>query len=226
MQILTSTATFLFSAVDNIESQKEKIKELVHQEFPNFRFISIPDEMPLEIPRFIARSHHGFSSISISPKMLQFTTNFNKDFSSNWKGKCEAYITDKTNYLFPCINYLSSNILYCGLTTRIQANASSSLLLKKYIQKKIISNISLNTINVQESYVFEDTLFLNIQFQNNVRDNSSPLDIIVDVNDRYSANTIPLYKSNFNVFKRIKEISSNILENKLIDLINKGDFTL
>ena len=226
MHILTSTATFLFSAVDNIATQKERIKELVHQEFPIFRFIPISDEMPLEIPRFIARSHHGFSSISISPNMLQFTTRFNEDFSSDWKGKCESYITDKTDYLLPCINHLSTNILYCGLTIRVRASTSDSHLLKKYIQKKSISNLSLNTIDVQESYIFEDSLFLNIQFQNNVRNNASPLDIIVDINDRYSANTIPHYKSNFDVFKRIKEISSNILENKLTDLINKGDFEL
>ena len=47
----------------------------------------------------------------------------------------------------------------------------------------------------------------------------------IDVNDRYIANKSPEYVSDKNVFNEILEITSNIINNKLKDLVEKGEFS-
>jgi hypothetical protein len=243
MLITDSNFNLIFHPTTNIRESIFDIEKELSEFFPKpFNLIPLPNEAPPDIPRITATSHHGFSTLSISLNQIQFSTNFNDDFSSDWN-KCKAYIV---NRIFKIRNILKtwfkSEPLYCGITIKLlnelQNREAIELLLNNFI--KIQPSGNIYDLLSKYTFVFDDNYYVNIQVQNQRLltnqlikpgelqkiERTNLIGISLDVNDRYGFNYIPNYSSDDNKINRILEISDNLLINKLEKFIMNGDSLL
>lgn len=244
MRVVFSTATFLFNPIKDLSSKKDYVNGILRDEFPKFNYFPLPDDAPCEIPRILANSHHGFSNISISTNILQFATTFNDDFCSSWAEKCSPYIKKKVDLIAPLFDNIFEDMLFCGFTVNAVADTdinSVDVIKQKHLKHSFATNWQLYDVEIKQTFKIENKYYLNIQLQNqrlpinlieqnyslisDVEDNNK-IGIVIDINDRYSANYNKNYKSSIDTFYNILKISDNVITDKIYNLINNGEFEL
>ena len=173
MSVLYSTATFIFERFSDITSKNTLVSDAFSSEFPEISTLNTPEDAPVEIPRFVLFSHHGFSTVIITSNMIQLSTKFDNNFSEDWIGRCKPYLEKKVNLVFNFFKELNINPKYCGLTVNSLLTVDNSSVAKienLFLKKKFRRKIKKKNIFVKEIEIFEfDTiLMLDFWFWNEV----------------------------------------------------------
>jgi len=243
MQVISSTATFIFNPIMNILSKKDQIEVALKEEYPSLSASPIPDNIPPEIPRITAVSHHGFSNLLISTNSIQFVTRFDDSFNKDWSNKCKPYIKEHVSSIFNTVYPLFSKMLYCGLTLNIiqeTTDLSVDVINKNQLKQKYISNIPLYDVEMKQAFKYLDKYYVNLLLRNqrvnplnqkqvNILskiENDKLMGIVLDVNDRYAANYQNCYTSTIESYNHISSIVDDIVCHKIDDFINNGGFEL
>ena len=205
--------------------------------------LPIPEQVQDEVPRIIAQTKNGHSVLNIALSVSSFITNYNGEFVSDWN-KCKEYLAQRCSDIYQMIdNMTENNNTFVGLITNVEIDDLDGTGLE--ILKKSLFGVEtekmgeLYDLSCKLTYVYKNRYYINITLQNlrefSVQQYSNGRTCItgerkhtisasIDINDRYAANNDVNYKSKKEAFDEILQITSNIIDNKLENLVRKGEF--
>lgn len=205
--------------------------------------LQISEQVHDEVPRIIAQTKNGHSMLNIALSVASFTTDYNDDFVSNWD-KCEKYLKLRCSNVYNIINHMiNSNNTFVGLVTNVEIDdldeKGVEVLKKSLCAEEAKKMGDIYDLSCKLTYVYKNQYFINITLQNlrefSIQQYSNGRTCItkelkhtvfvsIDVNDRYAANNDSTYKSEKTAFDEILKITSDIINNKIEDLVKKGEF--
>lgn len=205
--------------------------------------LPVPEQVQEEVPRIIVQTKQGHSVLNIALTVASFTTNYDGDFARDWK-LCSDYLNDRCTSVYSIIDRLTDgNNTFVGLITNVEIDDLKETGLD--VLQGSIFNASANQLgnpydlSCKLTYVYKDKYFINITLENmrefNIQQYSNGKTCItgekkqvvaasIDINDRYAANNKVDYCSDKETFDEILEITNDIINNKLLELVKKGEF--
>ena len=218
-------------------------EDILQQYFMPSTILPIPEQVQDEVPRIIAQTKNGHSMLNIALSVSSFITNYNGEFVSDWN-KCKEYLVQRCSDIYQIIdNMTENNNTFVGLITNVEIDDLDGTGLE--ILKKSLFGVEtekmgeLYDLSCKLTYVYKNRYYINITLQNlrefSVQQYSNGRTCItgerkhtisasIDINDRYAANNDVNYKSKKEAFDEILQITSNIIDNKLENLVRKGEF--
>lgn len=218
-------------------------EDVLEQYFMPSTILPIPEQVQDEVPRIIAQTKNGHSVLNIALSVASFTTDYNGDFVSDWN-KCKEYLAQRCSDIYKIIdNMTENNNIFVGLITNVEIDDLSEtgleVLKKSLCSEKASKMGELFDLSCKLTYVYKKQYYINITVQN-LREFSTQqysngrtcitgerkhtVSVSIDINDRYAANNDVNYKSKKESFNEILHITSNIIDNKLENLVRKGEF--
>lgn len=218
-------------------------EEVLQRYFLPSTILPIPDQVQNEVPRIIAQTKNGHSVLNIALTVSSFTTNYNGSFVSDWN-KCKDYLAQRCSDIYSIIdNMTENNNTFVGLITNVEIDdldgTGLEVLKKSLFGEKVIKMGELYDLSCKLTYIYKKQYYINITLQN-LREFSAQqysngrtcitgerkhtVSASIDINDRYAANNNINYKSKKEAFDEILNITSNIIDNKLENLVRKGEF--
>lgn len=243
MNILLSTCSFAFTSNLDGKSVADNVRNCFEKEFPNITVVNSPENAPAEIPRFILLSHHGFTTIVITSNLLQLTTKFSEEYSSDWNNHCKPYLESKMQLVYNFLKSSDIKVKYSGITVNSifqTQDDSVKLIEKKFLKQKILSDLQIYDIMQKQSFSYKGKYFVNFQIQNqrypmieqnglypvlNQKENLKSVSVVVDINDRQISNKDNNYCSTKEDFDEILDINGRIIAFGLNNLV-EGDMNL
>lgn len=242
MIIQNSEINIKFPRVENIKRKYILHEEILKDHFNEANILPIPDDAPAEIPRILIKSKNEHSQMNISPDGIKLQTEYSDKYTQDWS-LCEKYITTRVNEIYELADKLTeerydyigvvANLLWDDITTE-----GNKILYRNLFGKDASSN--LDDLVVRYTYIEEDKYYVNIAIQSarmyeNIRPDESgnftdenlkahTISISLDINDRYLFNSKKDYVSTKEVFNEIMSLTTNIINNKLKDLVEKGEY--
>lgn len=218
-------------------------EDVLQQYFMPSTILPIPDQVQDEVPRIVVQTKNGHSVLNIALSVSSFTTNYNGAFVSDWN-KCKEYLAQRCSDIYKIINNMTeNNNTFVGLITNVEIddlNESGLETLKKSIfGKETVKMGELYDLSCKLTYVYKNRYYINITLQNlrefSVQQYTNGKTCItgerkhtvsasIDINDRYAANNDVNYKSKKEAFDEILQMTSNIIDNKLENLVRNGEF--
>lgn len=218
-------------------------EDILQQYFMPSTILPIPEQVQDEVPRIIAQTKNGHSVLNIALSVSSFITNYNGEFVSDWN-KCKDYLTQRCSDIYQIIdNMTENNNTFVGLITNVEIDdldgTGLEILKKSLFGEETEKMGELYDLSCKLTYVYKNRYYINITLQNlrefSVQQYSNGRTCItgerkhaisasIDINDRYAANNDVYYKSKKEAFDEILQITSNIIDNKLENLVRKGEF--
>lgn len=218
-------------------------EDILQQYFMPSTILPIPEQVQDEVPRIVAQTKNGHSMLNIALSVSSFITNYNGEFVSDWN-KCKEYLVQRCSGIYKIIdNMTENNNTFVGLITNVEIddlNGTGLEILKKSLFGEETEKMGeLYDLSSKLTYVYKKQYYINITLQNlrefSVQQHSNGRTSItgerkhtvsasIDINDRYAANNDVNYKSKKEAFDGILQITSNIIDNKLENLVRKGEF--
>ena len=243
MLIQGTSISVTYKKIDGIKRVYYNNDNLLKDYFNEATVLPVPDDAPVEIPRIIIKTLHEHAQLNISPVASTFEVHFNEGFERNWEA-CVVYIRERMEKVFEFLNILTNNNYeYIGVVTNMIFDEVSSNGTQKIastlLNSRKISNIY--DVNIKYTFVEKNSLFVNIMLQNArlfktgiILDKAGELRIenqtaesigaIIDINDRYEFNNDSGYKSDSSKLDVLLSTMSNVINNKLYSLIEKGEY--
>lgn len=217
-------------------------EDMLNDNFQPPMILPIDDEIPENVPRIILKSKNNHSTLNIGLSVAGFLTRYDNTFSDNWS-ECKNYLESRTHSIYKLINTMTDNSnIFTGLITNViidGLDVNGLDVLKKSLLNNGRQLGNLYDILCKFTYVYQDKYYINITL-NNQRDNkmsiyngrsfieneieNNMIAVSIDVNDRYKSNSDPRYISSEKELSEILNITTNIINNKLLSLIEKGVF--
>ncbi len=218
-------------------------EDILQQYFMPSTILPIPEQVQAEVPRIIAQTKNGHSVLNIALSVSSFITNYNGDFVSDWN-KCKEYLVQRGSDIYKIIDNLTeNNNTFVGLITNVEIDdlgtTGLEVLKKSLCSEEAKKMGGLYDLSCKLTYVYKKRYYINITLQNlrefSVQQYRNERTCItgelkhtvvasIDINDRYAANNDMNYKSKKKAFDEILHITSNIIDNKLENLVRKGEF--
>ena len=218
-------------------------EDILQQYFMPSTILPIPEQVQDEVPRIIAQTKNGHSVLNIALSVSSFITNYNGEFVSDWN-KCKEYVAQRCSDIYQMIdNMTENNNTFVGLITNVEIDdldgTGLEILKKSLFGEETEKMGELYDLSCKLTYVYKNRYYINITLQNlrefSVQQYSNGRTCItgerkhtisasIDINDRYAANNDVNYKSKKEAFDEILQITSNIIDNKLENLVRKGEF--
>ena len=218
-------------------------EDILQQYFMPSTILPIPEQVQDEVPRIIAQTKNGHSMLNIALSVSSFITNYNGEFVSDWN-KCKEYLVQRCSDIYKIIdNMTENNNTFAGLITNVEIDGLDGtgleILKKSLFGEETKKMGELYDLSCKLTYVYKKHYYINITLQNlrefSVQQYSNGRTCItgerkhtisasIDINDRYAANNDVNYKSQKEAFDEILQITSNIIDNKLENLVRKGEF--
>lgn len=243
MIIQGTSISVTYKRIDGIKRVYYNNENILKVFFNEATVLPIPDNAPVEIPRIIVKTLHEHAQLNISPVATTFEIHYNDGFERDWCA-CANYITERMTKVLEFLNILTNNNYeYIGLVCNVIYDEV------KRDGAKILSSTLLNTkkikdiydINIRYTFVENSNVFVNIMLQNArifktginmeqpgvlIAENQTAESIgaVIDVNDRYGFNSNAAYKSDSAKLKVLLDSMSNIINNKLHNLIERGEY--
>lgn len=243
MLIQGTSISVTYKRIDGIKKAYYNNEELLRDFFNEATVLPVPDDAPVEIPRIIIKTLHEHAQLNISPVAATFEVHYNDGFEKDWN-VCAQYIIERMVKVFEFLNILTSNNYeYIGVVSNIiydeVATEGARKITETLLNSEKISDI--HDVNIKYTFVENDNMFVNIMLQNArlfkqglmidkagalCADNqiSESIGAIIDINDRYGFNSNPNYKSDSNMLEILLNSMSNIINNKLHILIERGEY--
>lgn len=218
-------------------------EDVLNEYFMPPTILPIPEQVQDEVPRIIVQTKNGHSMLNIALSVASFTTNYNGEFVLDWD-KCKNYLEQRCSSIYKIIDDMTgNNNIFVGLITNVEIDDLDSTGLE--ILKRSLFNDEarkmgeLYDLSCKLTYVYKKKYYINITLENlrefsveqysNGRtcitgEKKHTVSVSIDVNDRYAANNNQNYKSKKEAFDEILQITSNIINNKLEELVRKGEF--
>lgn len=231
-----------YKKIEGIKKAYYNNEQILKEYFNEATVLPIPDDAPLEIPRIIIKTLHEHAQLNISPIAATFEVKFDAGFEKDWK-KCSDYIVMRMSKVFEFLNLLTENAYeYIGIVSTVLYDEVQNNGVKKLSEVLLNSeNIhNLFDINLKYTFVENEKMFVNIMLQNarmfdainevsgesgvlaHANQVAESIGVHIDINDRYSFNYKDNYKSNSGVLQELIDCMGNIIDNKLVSLIEKG----
>ena len=218
-------------------------EDILQQYFMPSTILPIPEQVQDEVPRIIAQTKNGHSVLNIALSVSSFITNYNGEFVSDWN-KCKEYLAQRCSDIYQIIdNMTENNNTFVGLITNVEIDdldgTGLEILKKSLFGEETEKMGELYDLSCKLTYVYKNRYYINITLQNlrefsvqqynNGRtciagERKHTVSASIDINDRYAANNDVNYKSKKEAFDGILQITSNIIDNKLENLVRKGEF--
>ena len=218
-------------------------EDILQQYFMPSTILPIPEQVQDEVPRIIAQTKNGHSVLNIALSVSSFITNYNGEFVSDWN-KCKEYLAQRCSDIYQMIdNMTENNNTFVGLITNVEIDdldgTGLEILKKSLFGEETEKMGELYDLSCKLTYVYKNRYYINITLQNlrefsvqqynNGRtciagERKHTVSASIDINDRYAANNDVNYKSKKEAFDGILQITSNIIDNKLENLVRKGEF--
>lgn len=243
MIIQGTSITVTYKKIEGIKKVYYNNEEILKDFFNEATVLPIPDDAPFEIPRILIKTKNEHAQLNISPIAATFEVHYNAGFERDWEA-CSEYIIARMTKVFEFLNILTENTYeYIGLVSNIIYDEATQEGTKK-IAANLLNTQKINNIydiNIRYTFVEEKNLFVNIMLQNarlfkngitaneagalRVQDQiAESIGAIVDINDRYGFNTNVEYKSDSSMLNKLIDVMANIINNKLVALIEKGEY--
>lgn len=241
MLIQGTSITVTYKKIQGIKKAYYNNEEILKEYFNEATVLPVPDDAPVEIPRIMIKTLHEHAQLNISPIAATFEVKYDAGFERNWK-ICSEYITERMIKVFEFLNLLTdNNYNYVGLISNVLyddiSQGGADKLSKVLLNSKKIKGIY--DINIRYTFIEEQNMFVNITLQNarmfkNGADPNSPgalkiseqmgesIGATIDINDRYGFNTNDDYRTNSSKLQELISCMTNIMDNKLSVLIEKG----
>ena len=241
MVIQNSAINFKFPRVENVKRKYILNQDILKEKFNEANILPIPDDAPSEIPRILISSKGEHSQVSIAPEAITIQTTYSDEYLTNWE-KCSEYMKTRANDIYSLTDKLTDNYDYIGVVTNLIWNdiqeKGNQVLFSNIFGKCAAEN--LDDLVVKYTYVENEKYYVNITIQS-VRifkqadpnaagmftdDNlqTHTVSIMLDVNDRYAFNRTKGYNSTKENFEEIMALTTNIINNKLKCLVEKGEY--
>ena len=218
-------------------------EDILRQYFMPSTILPIPEQVQDEVPRIIAQSKNGHSVLNIALSVASFITNYNDSFVSDWN-KCKTYLEQRCSDIYRTIDSMTeNNNTFVGLITNVEIDDLDKdgleTLKQSLCSDEVLRMGQLYDLSCKLTYVYHKRYYINITLQNlrefSTQQNNNGRAYIVgerkhivsasiDINDRYAANHDMDYRSKKEAFDDILHITSNIIDNKLENLVRKGEF--
>lgn len=218
-------------------------EDILQPYFMPSTILPIPEQVQDEVPRIIAQTKNGHSVLNIALSVSSFTTNYNGEFVTDWN-KCKEYLAQRCSGIYKMIDHMTeNNNMFVGLITNVEIDdldgTGLEILKKSLFGEKKEKMDKLYDLSCKLTYVYKKQYYINVTLQN-LRKFSAQQDrngrtyitgeqkhtvsASIDINDRYAANNDVNYKSQKEAFDEILQITSNIIDSKLENLVRKGEF--
>lgn len=210
-----------------------------------FTLVPLPPEAPMELPRIVAATKHGHSQLTICGNYAQLTTNFDDNFNRDIN-RCIRYISDKCNRIVSSLSIIDGSgkdvpkFYFSGLTMTLLFDKEDGIDNSvKYLSEKFMNyqtNLNTDELQFRLALVVEDQYYVNITAQNRrmflgrpdergsfagLETIGDPMQVVLDINDRYAFNHRPNYVSCFENVTRISLLAEQFAT-KYIDLFLKN----
>ena len=233
-----------YKRIDELKKIFFNNEKLLKNYFNEATVLPIPDDASLHFPRIITTTLHEHAQLSISPVTTTFEVFYNEGYEKSWAA-CFSYLINKISKVFDFLdkitdqNYNNIGVISNVVLDEIQENARQKLL-DVLFRNTNIRNIY--GIDVKYTFIEKDNFFVNINLQNvrKYKENINPdlagslsdsnqviesIGAIIDVNDKYGFNSYPNYKSKRDNLSIIMDIMSEIINKKLISLVERGEYS-
>lgn len=206
-----------------------------------FNLVPLPSEAPSEIPRITSTTLHGHANIAITNQNIQIQTNFDKNFNQD-VDKCFDYVKNKSDNAYSVLqDVLNYQTCYCGLVTQLIFDTDKPVNVFKNNFIKVSSESELFDCVCRLTFIKDHKYYINIEVQNirqydgrtgqldrlvDLEYKGEKLSVTIDINDRYAYNFDGKYTTDMEANNEIFRISKDLIENRLYDLIEKGELEL
>lgn len=242
MIIQNTAVNIRFSRIENIKRKYILNEEILKEKFNEAIILPIPDDAPMEVPRILIKSKGEHSQINIAPEAITMQTIYTDEHKKNWR-LCEEYISSRVQDIFKLTDeFTCGNYHYIGVVTNLiwdtEMKDGNKVLFRNLMGKEATNN--LDDLVVKYTYVVDQKYYVNITLQsakvyNGVNGNEAgafadenlqthTISIVLDINDRYSFNQNKGYISNKEKFEEIITLTTDIVNNKLKNLVEKGEY--
>lgn len=242
MIIKETNLNLIYPKISDYRKKFVASEDVLNDNFQPPMILPIMDEIPENIPRIILKSKNNHSTLNIGLSVAGFTTEYDNTFSNDWN-KCKNYLENRAHSIYKLINTMTDNSnIFTGLITNVvidNLDTNGLNVLRNSLLNNGTKLGNLYDILCKFTYVYRDIYYINITLTNQ-RDNklsiyngrniideeirNNIINVSIDVNDRYKANSDPKYISGENELTEILEITANIINNKLLCLVEKGVF--
>lgn len=243
MLIQGTAITVNYEKIEGIKKVYYTNAEILKDYFNEATVLPIPDDAPYDIPRIIIKTLNEHAQLNISPIAATFVVRYNAGFETQWE-RCAQYLKDRMAKVFEFLNLLTDNKYeYVGLVSDIlyddvQTDGAKTIV-NNLLKTQNINDIY--DINIKYTFVENDNIYVNIMLQNArlfdhdfnpdkagafmlSKQTAESIGITVDINDRFGFNSKVNYKSNSAMLDRLLDSMSNVIDNKLSALVEKGEY--
>lgn len=241
MLIQETSISLRYKKIDNLKRMYFTNEDILKNQFNEATVLPIPDDAPFDVPRIIVKSKNEHSQLNITPVNATLQVTYNEGFERNWES-CKQYILNKMNSVFEFLNTMTNNEYeYIGIVCTILMDEISrnttQILSQNLLNGKMQRD--LYDLNIKYTFAEEQKFFVNIVLQNArlfregiTSDNAGALSqenqvaeavgVVIDINDRYCFNNDVNYKTDRCMLNSLVEKLSDIINNKLHNLIEQG----
>lgn len=235
MRITQTDVNIAYPQINDYRKKFILYEDVLSKNFNQANVLPIPEDVQAEIPRIVTQTKYGHSVFNIALTRASFTTGYTDSYQTDWN-LCRRYIEQRCGDVYQIIDELTDgNESYVGLICQIEyyelEEKSLDVLKRSFLKNNATALGNLQDVQCKLTYVYKDKYYINITLVNVDGNNNDVIEeddnfigIILEVNDRYEANRNPAYTSNKDSFDSILAIASDIITNKLDDLITKGEF--
>lgn len=214
----------VFEPLVNIRDTSADFEKCLEDDFPE-KFNILPDlqNAPYSMPRMMARNKNGLS-VNISAESISLTKTM---INENDEVEIDSFI-EKALLIDNTLKKINAKELFSGLILRGFLEMGENPV--QYIKNnflKIKSTDNIFDIQTKITLKIKEKYYINVTL-GNMRKNEKELFLAIelDINDRYrynfKKNEYPY--SDKDAIDNIKYLLEDILQNKLEDFIEKGDF--
>ena len=212
-----------------IKEQQQLIQKKLSSYFPpaSYSVIGLPVNaaVPPEIPRMLAVSPFGHSTLQISESELRMQTNFDAQFNED-PVKCWEYFKERVDQLNDLARSISEHrLLFAGIVARFfdeDVENPSAFVRDKYFTNALESDVF--DIAARATYVREERYYLNLIIDN-LRDDEDPnkeaLGVKVDINSRYAVKPRTLRYMDDELLAGVQTLYMNFVKKELTKVIEK-----
>ena len=215
-----------FEPNSKVKDYLEQIQSELSQYFQKDAFtvigISNNANVPPEVPRILATSPQGHSSIQVSACAINLQTTFDGSFSGDFSA-CRKYIVERICAINKIAKLISGDkVLFCGIISVFNdadVNNAAKFIRNQFFVEK---DRDIFDIIARFTFVKDNKYYKNIAISNARKSlQEEALSVSVDVNNRYMFNYDKGKYTTDEDFRKLLEIYDDFV-NKKLELVKEG----
>lgn len=239
MKICQTSLNIVFPPIKNFRKNYINSEEKLIGPFLQPTLLPVPDNADHDIPRVVATTRGGHSTLNMGLSVASFVTTYDNEYTDDWS-KCQEYIENHTAGIDEFLCELTDRRTFVGLITNLELDGNNEG--TQRLKQILFDNNKFTDaydISCKLTYLIENRYFVNATISNLRRysgkmtpqadrivitdDAGNDISVMLDINDRYISTHEESYVSDKEAIDRIFELTSDFINNKLICLIESGE---